>query len=114
MMPVEQIARVCHEVNRAYCEAIGDQTQKSWEEAEEWQRVSAVDGVRFKLENPGVTPEQQHNNWSRVKIEAGWIYGPVKDPSRKEHPCLVPYNQLPREQQVKDHLFGAVVKALAV
>lgn len=47
------------------------------------------------------------------EIADGWEYGPVKDPEAKEHPCLVPFSDLPREQQAKDFLFRAVVRALA-
>lgn len=35
----------------------------------------------------------------------GWKYGPNKDFERKEHPCLVPYNELPEIQQRKDAVF---------
>jgi hypothetical protein len=45
-------------------------------------------------------------------MNEGWVYGETKDPVAKTHPCLVAYNDLPIEQQVKDHLFRAVVKAL--
>lgn len=39
-------------------------------------------------------------------------FGPVKDPERKEHPCFVPYDQLPAAQRAKDHIFNAVVRAV--
>ena len=32
-MTEQEIARVCHEVNRAYCQAIGDNSQPTWEDA---------------------------------------------------------------------------------
>ena len=32
-MQTEQIARVCHEVNRAYCKALGDESQLPWVDA---------------------------------------------------------------------------------
>ena len=108
----EFIARTCHEVNRAYCESIGDTTQVPWGDAEPWQRDSAVRGVEYAFANPDVTPEQQHEAWSQDKLAAGWVYGPVKDTEQKTHPCLVSYADLPKEQQVKDHLFRAVVQAL--
>ena len=38
---------------------------------------------------------------------------PVKDAVRKEHPCLVAFEDLPISQQAKDELFRAVVCGLA-
>ena len=40
------------------------------------------------------------------------MYGPVKDLDAKQHPCMVPFEQLPVEQQAKDYIFRAVVHAL--
>lgn len=110
---IEMIARIAHEINRAYCEALGDHTQLSWEDAPDWQRSSAMDGVAYHLQNTGVTPEQSHENWLMRKWTEGWVYGPVKDAEKKTHPCCVPYEQLPKSQQVKDYLFRAVVNLLA-
>lgn len=107
---LEACARAAHEANRAYCIALGDTSQPSWETAPDWQRSSAVNGVRGVLE--GNTPEQSHEGWLREKAEAGWKYGPVKDPEKKQHPCFVPYAELPPEQRAKDHIFVGVVKAL--
>lgn len=111
-LPVFRIARVCHEVNRAYCRAIGDDSQPSWEEAPEWQQESALKGVDFKLDNPGSSPADSHASWLREKVDTGWTYGPVKDVEKKEHPCFVHYDDLPLEQRVKDYLFLAVVEAM--
>ncbi len=111
-MDVEQIAKVCHEVNRAYCEALGDTSQPSWEDAPEWQRSSAVNGVKFHEANPDAGPDHSHNEWLAEKRAAGWKFGPVKDPEAKEHPCFVPYDELPTEQKAKDFLFRAVVHQL--
>lgn len=108
---VETIARVCHEANRAWCEAHGDNSQKPWEEAEDWQRSSAIEGVQVALN--GATSREQHEEWCKAKERDGWVYGPVKDAARKTHPCLVRYDDLPPMQQAKDGLFGAVVHSLA-
>lgn len=107
------IARIAHEVNRAYCRALGDFSQLRWAEAPQWQRDSAINGVKFILANPAAGPEDSHKSWMKQKAEEGWTYSLVKNPDRKEHPCMVPYDQLPLEQRVKDHLFQAVVKAMA-
>ena len=108
---IETIARVCHEANRAWCEAHQDFSQKTWTEAEQWQRDSAIEGIRVALD--GANPEQQHEAWSASKLRDGWVYGAEKNPETKTHPCLVPYEQLPEVQRVKDSLYGAVVRVLA-
>lgn len=107
-----QIARVVHEANRAYCESIGDYSQKPFDQAAEWQRESAVKGVIAVQEGTANTPEQQHQSWLDEKVRTGWKFGSIKDESLKTHPCMVPYHELPIEQQMKDHLFRAIVTTL--
>lgn len=111
MDKIIKIARIAHEVNRAYCESTQDYSQLPWEDAPEWQHESAVKGVKFHLEHPDATPEDSHNSWMREKIANGWAYGECKDAEAKTHPCLVPYNTLPHGQRAKDYLFSAVVSA---
>jgi len=108
----EEVARVAHEINRAYCEALGDTSQVSWEDAPQWQQTSAICGVQMHRANPEATPIDGHNSWLAEKEDAGWVYGPVKDAGKKEHPCMVPYAKLPPEQRAKDYIFQAVVHAL--
>lgn len=102
------IAKVCHNVNRAYCISIGDDSQPTWEDAPEWQKSSAINGVAFHLENDR-TPEESHESWLKQKLEEGWVYGKEKDPALKTHPCIMRYEDLPKRQQAKDKLFKAVV-----
>ena len=58
-------------------------------------------------------PEQQHEAWREDKRRDGWVYGVVKDPAAKTHPCMVPYADLPESQRRKDALYLAVVRAMA-
>ena len=109
---LEDIAQACHEANRTYCQAIGDDSQPAWTSAPDWQKSSALDGVRFRLANPLSTPENSHENWLRDKELDGWKYGAVKDVDKKEHPCFVPYSELPEEQRAKDLIFVTVVDGL--
>jgi hypothetical protein len=111
-MNKEQIARVAHEVNRAYCESIGDNTQVSWDNAPAWQKDSALIGVEMHLANPDATPEKSHESWLAHKAADGWKYGPVKDVEKKEHPCFIPFAELPTNQKTKDFLFRSVVHSL--
>lgn len=106
----EACARAAHEANRAYCIAIGDTSQPPWETAPEWQKSSARNGVSGAL--AGNTPEQSHESWMAEKAATGWKYGPVKDPEKREHPCFVPYAELPEAQRAKDDLFIATVRAM--
>ena len=53
----EIIAPVCHAVNKAYCESIGDYSQPDWKDAPDWQKESAVKGAQFHLDNPDAKPD---------------------------------------------------------
>lgn len=113
--PITEIAKVCHEANRAFCQTMGDDSQPTWEDAPEWQKTSAQNGVQFHLDQlqDGKEPEPSasHNNWMAEKEAAGWTYGEEKNPDKKEHPCMMPYDMLPVQQRQKDYIFGAIVKA---
>lgn len=112
VMNTIDIARVTHEVNRAIQAFQGDpDVSPAWDDAPVWQRESAIYGVMGALN--GNTPEQSHESWLAQKEADGWIYGPIKDEDVKTHPCLLPYNLLPDEQKIKDHVFVAIVQALS-
>src|SRR5687768_16195858 len=63
IMNNELVARICHEVNRAWCEFNGDTSQPSWGDAPEWQRLSAINGVRFHRANPDAGDSASHDSW---------------------------------------------------
>lgn len=110
-MNFEQIARITHAVNREWCIYNSDDSQLPWKKAPAWQRESAIAGVRFHLTNPNAGDSASHDEWIRAKIADGWVWGEVKDPEAKQHPCLVSFDQLPPEQQFKDRLFRTIVHA---
>lgn len=110
-MNKEEIARVAHEVNRAYCQALGDMSQPTWDEAPQWQRESVMLGVELHTSGDH-GPEASHFSWTVQMVNEGWKYGAFKDPENKLHPCLVPFDQLPVAQQAKDFIFRGVVHAL--
>lgn len=35
-----------------------------------------------------------HEVWAKTRIEQGWTYGDTRDDLRKQHPCIVPYDEL--------------------
>jgi hypothetical protein len=108
---VERIARLVHEVNRAWQGEHGDEAPSvPWDCESEHIRQTTIAGVRRA--RTGVTPEQHHGAWCEAKRTAGWVWGPTKDPVAKTHPCLVGYAQLPEYQQAKDRVFLAIVTEL--
>lgn len=111
-MTKNNIAQVAHEINKAFCESIGDYSQPSWDDAPDWQKNSAIAGVDFHLANPDATPSASHESWLKQKEADGWKYGPIKDAEKKEHPCFVSYYELPVQQRSKDYLFKQTIHSL--
>ncbi len=46
--------------------------------------------------------ENTHEIWAKARMDAGWVYGPVRDDAKKTHPCLVPYGDLSADEKVYD------------
>lgn len=111
-MTDRQIARVCHEANRAVQIINRDGfANKHWPALSKEMRASAEDGVAKA--RAGATAEELHESWCEFKRERGWVFGPEKSEYRRTHPCLVPYADLPEHERIKDTLFHAIVKALS-
>jgi ryanodine receptor 2 len=43
-----------------------------------------------------------HEVWARGRMAEGWRYGPRRDDERKEHPALIPYEDLPESEKEYD------------
>jgi hypothetical protein len=46
--------------------------------------------------------EQIHNRWAAKRKEEGWTYGLERSDKNKEHPCLVPYEELSEVEKEYD------------
>jgi hypothetical protein len=46
--------------------------------------------------------ENAHDNWARQRMAEGWKYGPRRNDQAKEHPCIVPYADLPDSEKEYD------------
>ena len=116
MNSITEIAEIAHEANRTYCESLGDYSQSQWNYCDQWQRNSAMDSVRAIKNGLVKKPEESHENWLNLKEDEGWIYGEKKNTDisvgKLTHPCMVPFDKLPEEQQMKDHLFYNIVTTL--
>lgn len=106
---IHQIARMAHQINKAYCEALGDFSQFEWHIAPQSVRDNVINGVVFHVEHPEAGPEASHENWMRDKFADGWRFGAEKNLDTRTHPNLVPFNDLAPAQRAKDSIFHAVV-----
>lgn len=110
-MTPEQIASVCHAANTQLQYILEDPMSPPWDELDMETQNSAINGVL--LAQVGSTPRDMHASWRAFKEANGWTFGEVKDTDAKTHPNMIDYDDLPAEQQMKDHLFSAIVLALS-
>ena len=111
-MSPQDIARVCHEANRAYCAIHGDRSHECWEDSPDHLQQSVIAGVNAALRDPTLTAHGAHGAWRRHKIAEGWRHGLEKNVDYKTHPNLVPFEELPPFKKTKNVLFLAIVRAL--
>ncbi len=107
-----------------------DPTRKPWEELSEYikeKNRKQADRIPLMLQEAGyrIAPlydwdaenlkfsgneftlmaRLEHEHWCREKAAEGWIYGPEKDPHQKTNPSLLPWDELPEEEQDKNRNF---------
>jgi ryanodine receptor 2 len=46
--------------------------------------------------------EHAHDVWARKRMAEGWTFGKERNDARKEHPCLIPYEDLPDSERAYD------------
>jgi len=49
-----------------------------------------------------ILAENVHEIWSQQRLNDGWKYGPRRNDARREHPCLIPYSELPESEKTYD------------
>jgi len=57
-----------------------------------------------------------HDVWARQRLAEGWRHGPERNDASKEHPDLVPYDQLPEgeKEYERSTAFEAIKVILAL
>ena len=57
--------------------------------------------------------ENTHEVWAAQRFKDGWVYGPQRDDTKKHHPCLLPYRELPDSEKEYDRkTAGEALKAV--
>jgi len=60
--------------------------------------------------------ENAHDLWAARRLADGWTHGPRRDDALKQHPCLVPYADLPEPEKRYDReaVIGTLKAILAL
>jgi RyR domain len=110
MIPIEGIARIVHEANRAYNVSLDDPApDQPWDALPGWHREQIARRVKLIIE--GSDAAQIHQEWADEMMARGWKLGDVKNPcaSPPTHTCLRPWSELPDWQRRKDIQAIAIV-----
>lgn len=43
-----------------------------------------------------------HETWAQGRLNDGWVLGPQRSDTLKQHPCLIPYDDLPESEKDYD------------
>jgi len=82
---------------------------EKWEERDEAFRQQFMKVIDKYFKNDLPTPKEAHDSWMDAYEKMGWRYGKVRDPEKKTHPDMVPFEDLPKDEQDKDAIFLAFV-----
>lgn len=47
-----------------------------------------------------------HEVWAHTRLADGWRWGPARDDEKRQHPCLVPYEDLPESEKEYDRVIA--------
>jgi tetratricopeptide (TPR) repeat protein len=51
--------------------------------------------------------ENAHDVWAEQRLRDGWTLGPVRNDAAKQHPSLVPYDELPESEKTYDRILAS-------
>lgn len=83
--------------------------QRIFSAADKERRIEAL----MKCAREQTTDAERHESWMKMHFDQGWKYGPELKPAEKEHPNLLPWNQLPANTRSKARIFDICAKYAA-
>lgn len=75
--------------------------QRIFSDADRQRRVNALKTCA----ESHTTDAERHESWMKMHFDQGWKYGPELKPADKEHPNLLPWDQLPQNTRSKAKIF---------
>ncbi|QQV90454.1 RyR domain containing protein [Olleya phage Harreka_1] len=112
MEKLEQIAKTCHAVHRAYCLQAGIKTQPEWDEVKTEHKLTVFSTIEKILSGEIKTQAQSHKNFVSFKKSNGWEYGVNYSVDLKTNPRLVEnFEHLHLEDRIKESVFLECVKS---
>jgi len=58
----------------------------------------------FNDEDVTLLARMEHERWMQEKLDAGWKYAKETDKPKRQHKLLVPWENLPPDEQEKDYI----------
>lgn len=125
------IAQCVYNIIDSYRDVHDEPSQPSWHELPEEERTSLTIIVENTIDaGLKYDPALAHGEWVKAKFDLGWKHGSELNVPEKLHPCMPEhlesvdeltivescdswYDDLSREQQMKDTIFFCVVKGLS-
>lgn len=106
---IELILTVLHNAN-AVLKKLNNEKHEELADMEPARRASIKEAIKHALEND-TSPEESHNKWLATQEALGYKYGIEIDRVNLLHPCMMPYENLPAEQKLKDDMFVAIIQS---
>lgn len=76
------------------------------------ERARRVDALKL-CASKGTSDAERHSEWVQMHLDSGWKVGPEFRPDLKEHPNLLPWEQLPASTRSKARIFDICARYAA-
>jgi hypothetical protein len=111
VIPVSSLAKLIHK-------CVGTIPRIDGSKPPKWSKLSFEDKqlsyraiINILNNYPKFTPEDAHEVWMKAKINQGWKYGEQYNETAKLHPSIVPYDELPDSEKLKDEIWASLIKS---
>lgn len=107
-----QIAMLAHGVVNGYRKAAGLDPMPAFADLGAAEQDELLGNVDFWLANPSAPIAASHESWLARGIADGWRLGETLDQQAKLSPFIRPFDTLPKDVVMMEHLFRAAVDSV--